>query len=69
MTHPVLGFEKVFVEYIVVRHMAVVAIGNPSMRPMGPGGILGSHNMAVHTGLRLIRQIRVRLADIKQKEK
>jgi hypothetical protein len=69
MTHPVLGLEKILVKDIVVGNMTIVAIGNPAVRTMTPGSILRGHDMTVHTGLRLIRQVRRSLADINQKEK
>jgi hypothetical protein len=58
MPQAVLCFEIVFVQKVVVGHMAIVAICNLAMGTMRPCGILGSHDMAVNTGGRLIGQIR-----------
>ena len=68
MAHTVFGLEKVFVEYIVVGHMAIVAVGIVAVRSMRPGGILRGHNMAIDAGLRVIRQIGMCLTDVKQKK-
>jgi hypothetical protein len=65
----VFRLEIVFVKHIVVRHMAVVAVGHFTMRTVTPGGVLRCHDVAVHAGFRFIRQVGVRFTDVKQKEK
>jgi hypothetical protein len=55
VAHSVFGLKKVFVENVVVRYMAIVAIGVFAVRTVPPGGILRRHNMAIDTGFRLIR--------------
>ena len=57
MPEPVLGLEVIFVEDIVVGHMTIVAAGPLPVRTVGPCCILGSHYVAVDTGLGLVTQI------------
>lgn len=57
MVQPILGFEEVFVKYIVMRHMAVVAMGHFPVGAMIPGNVLGSHDVAIDTSLRVIGKI------------
>lgn len=54
---PILGFKIILVEYIVVRHMTVVATGNFTVRTARPSNVLRRHHMAVHTGLGIVRKI------------
>lgn len=61
---PVFGLEEVLVEYVIVRHMAVIAVGYSFVRAVLPCGILWCHDMAVHAGLRLVAQVRVGLRNI-----
>lgn len=39
--------KLVFVEYIVVRYVTVVAVGEPCMRAVAPCGIVGFHHVTV----------------------
>jgi hypothetical protein len=57
MPHSVFGLEKVLVNHIVVWHVAIIAVGLLPVCTVAPGGILGCHDMAVHTGRRIIRQV------------
>jgi hypothetical protein len=58
MSQSVFGFEIVFVENIIMRHMAVVATGFSPVGTVAPGGILRCHDVAVHAGFGIIRQVR-----------
>jgi len=53
----VVGFKIILTENIVVRHMAIVAMGIFAMRTVVPGGILGRHDMAVDTSFRPVGKI------------
>ena len=64
VAHPVTGLEKVFVEYIILRNMAIVTGGHPPVASSFPGGILRDHHMAVNTGFRVIRKIGHRIGNI-----
>jgi hypothetical protein len=57
MPHSVLRFEIVFVKDIVVRHVTVVAMRVFPVRTVGPGGILGCHDMTVGTGFRFVGEV------------
>ena len=57
MPEPVLRLEVILVEDIVVGHLTVVAVGPLPVRTMVPCCVLGSHNMAVDTGLGFVTQI------------
>jgi hypothetical protein len=59
MPQTVLCLEIVFVEYIIMRHMAIIAIGNFPVCTVVPGGVLRSHYMAIHACLRPVRQVRM----------
>ena len=50
MPEAVLGFEIVFIQDIVVGHMAVIAMRMLPVRAVVPGGILWRHDVAVHAG-------------------
>jgi hypothetical protein len=54
MTGAILCLEIVVVKDIVVRDMAVVAIGPCMMRTVAPGSVLRPHNVAIDTGLRTV---------------
>lgn len=64
MAHPVFCLKKISAKNVVVRNMTIGAGGMFAMRAVLPGGILGSHNMAVDTSFGSIRQIRPSLAGI-----
>ena len=57
MPEAILGLEIVFIDCIVMGDMALITIGPFPMRAVIPGGILGCHDVAVHTGGRIIRQV------------
>jgi len=59
MTHAILRFKIVLPENIIMWDMALVTIGDCAVRTMAPGCILWRHDVAVHAGFRLIRQIGV----------
>ena len=65
MPEAILGFKIVFIDRIVMRNMAIVAVGPLPVRTVIPGGILWCHDVAVHTGGRIIRQIGVCPGNIK----
>ena len=54
VSHSVLGLEPVFDDCILVWNMTVVTAGMLSVRAVPPGCVLWSHNVAVHTGGRII---------------
>lgn len=57
MARSVVGLEAVFLDHAVVRHVAIVAGGDPGMAAGGPGGVLGGHDMAIHAGRRVVAQV------------
>jgi hypothetical protein len=57
VTHPVVGLEKVFPEYIVVGYVTVGTRGCLAMRTVHPGSVLTGHYVTIHTGLRIVGQI------------
>jgi len=57
MPEAILGLEIVFIDCIVMGDMAIITIGPLPVRAMIPGGILGRHNVTIHTGGRIIRQV------------
>jgi hypothetical protein len=58
MAKTVLCLEVIFVKYIVMRYMAIVAVSLFTVRAVIPRSVLGGHNMAVNTGLRPVAEIR-----------
>ena len=56
MAKAVLGLGEVFANKIV-RHMAVVAGGNRVMRTLAPTVELVTHDVAVHAGLGIVREV------------
>ena len=65
MPESVFGFEVVLVNHIVVGYVAIVAGCFFPVRAMTPGGILWCHNMAIHTGRRIIGEIGIRSGNVK----
>jgi hypothetical protein len=57
MSKTVLCLEKVFVENIIMGYMAFIAVCFFTVGAVIPGSILGSHDMTVYTGLRLVAKI------------
>lgn len=57
MPEAVLRLEVILVKYVIVGHMAVVAVCLLAVRTMVPCGILRSHNMTVHAGLGLVAKV------------
>jgi len=68
MPHAVLGLKEVMIENIVVRNMAVIAVGVLPVRVVRPCGILGCHNVAVNTGFWIVRQVGVSPGNVKGEE-
>jgi hypothetical protein len=64
MAQPIHCFEVIFIHCIVLRHMAIVAMGNLAVRTVAPGGILRRHNMTIYAGLRIIGQVRMCLRQV-----
>lgn len=54
MLHAVEPFKKVMGGNVAVGHVAVVACGITAMRGMRPCSIVRSHDVAVHTGSRVV---------------
>ena len=54
MPQAVLCLEEIFIEHIVVRYMAIVAVGYPAMGTVRPGGVLRCHDVAVGAGRGLV---------------
>jgi hypothetical protein len=69
MAHSVFRFEEVLVEHVVVRYVAIVAIGVPAVRAVVPGGVLRCHNVAIDTSLGIIGQVGISFAHVKQEAK
>ncbi len=64
MTQTVLCLEIIFIKNIIMRNMAVIAMGMLSVGTVAPGGILRRHDMAVHTGFGFVRKIGWSIADM-----
>lgn len=58
MSQAVFCLEEILVKNIVMRDMAIVAISFSPVRAVAPCRILWRHDMAIHAGGRIIRQIR-----------
>jgi hypothetical protein len=65
MIQAILGFKKVFIEHIVLRYVAVVAMGYLAVGAVVPGNVLGGHQVAVHTGLGVVGKIGNGIAHLK----
>jgi hypothetical protein len=59
MPQTVFCLEVILVDKVIVWHMTVVAVGHVPMGTVAPGCILGSHDVAVHTGGRIVGQVRI----------
>jgi hypothetical protein len=57
MSQTIFCLEKVFIKYIVMRNMAVVTVCFFPMGAVVPCSILGSHEMAINAGFRIVTQI------------
>jgi len=57
MPQPVFRLEEILSHKIIMGDMAFVAICHCPVRTVAPGGVLRRHDMAVHAGCRIIRQI------------
>ena len=55
MPESIFTLEIIFIEYIVLRNMTIVAMGCFAMRTVAPGSILGSHDMAICASRGMIR--------------
>lgn len=64
MAKTILGFEVVFVQHVIVRHVAIIASGHQVMRTMLPGGKLRRHDVAIDAGGRLVREVGVGLGGV-----
>jgi hypothetical protein len=65
MPEAILGLEIVFIDHIVMGNMAIIAVGPFPVRTVIPGGILRCHDVAVHAGGRIIRQVGVGPGNVK----
>lgn len=61
MIQTVFCFEKILIQHIVVRYMAVVTIRVFSMRAMHPTVVDRSHHVAIDAGLWIVGEIRSNL--------
>lgn len=66
MVESVFCFEEVLVGDVVVRYMAVVAVSHFPVGAMRPCDVLGLHDVAVDTGLGIVRQVGRGITEIKQ---
>jgi len=64
MPQSVVGFEIILVDNIVMRHMAVVAMGFLPVRTVIPGGILGRHDVTVHAGFRFVGEVQMGFPEV-----
>jgi len=64
MAKTVFCLEVIFVKYVVMRHMAIIAVSLLTVRAVIPCCVLWGHNMTVNTGLRLVAEIRRGIGDI-----
>ena len=65
MPETILGLKIIFIDRIVMWNMAIVAVGPLPVRTVIPGGILWRHDVAIHTGGRIIRQIGIGPGNVK----
>jgi len=68
MPHAVLCLKEVMTENIVMRNMAVVAMGILPMRVVRPCRVLGCHDVAVNAGFGIVRQVSVSPGNVKREE-
>ena len=66
MAQPVLCLKIIVVEEIVMGHVAFVAIGHLPVGAVKPRGILGCHDVTVHTCFGSIGQVGMGLGNIKR---
>jgi hypothetical protein len=59
VSESIFCFEIIGIKKVVMRNMTTVAIGYFAVRTVTPGCVLGAHNVAVDTGLGIVRQIGV----------
>lgn len=64
----VFGFEEIFVSYVVMGYMAVIAAGYFPMGAVSPGDVLGLHDMAIDTGLGIVGEVGGGIGKIKQEK-
>lgn len=57
MSEAILRLEEVLIKHIIMGYMTVVTVGLFAVRAMVPGGILGSHYVAVYTSLRFVAKV------------
>ena len=50
MLHAIHAFKQILVGDIVMWHMAIIALGIATMRTVNPRGVIGCHDVTVHTG-------------------
>jgi hypothetical protein len=65
MPHSIFCLKIIFIEYVIVRNMTIVAIGNPAVGTVIPCCILRRHDVAVCAGLRIVGQIGISLRNVK----
>jgi hypothetical protein len=57
MAQTIFGFEEIFAEGIIVRHVAIGADSHIAVRAVRPVVIVGIHHMAVDTGFRTVGEV------------
>lgn len=69
MPQPILCFEKVMPEEVIMGYMAIVTDCNFPVTAVHPGGILGVHHMAVYTSFWIVRKIGVGPGSVDEQNK
>ena len=59
MPETVFRFKVIVVKLVVVRNMAIVAIGPFAMAAVTPCSVLRCHDVAVYTGFGFVAEVRV----------
>ena len=57
VSEAILCLEIILIDHIVMRNMAIVAMGPLPVGTMVPGSILRCHDVTIYAGLRIIRKV------------
>lgn len=68
MTHTIHALERPLLYRILMRNMTIITRSIPSVRAVHPGGIIGSHDMAIDASCRVVAQISMRPEHIQEKQ-
>lgn len=64
VTQPVLSFEKVLGDYVIVGNVAIVADGKSPVTASLPGGKIRVHHVTIDAGFRFVGCVRYRIGNV-----